>query len=520
MVSCKYCGSEAPLETCPERGEIVCTDCGAVCNESNIVTEVSFDKESGGPSVFGQLLYADGLTSYERRKLSKSTAGQAKKRLLCLGAKLRLSSASIETGFSFFKLATSQGLLKGFRNKIADAVLLYITCRLEGTPHMLMDFADILRVNLFTLGRLFLKLTKGLHLTLPLGDPWQYILRFSSKLSLGDKRHEVATTALRLVARMKRDWMNVGRHPCGLYGASLFIAGRLSGFRIHVREISRVVGLHHSTIKKRLNEFKRTPSCALTIDEFFRVDLLREEEPPSFSQNQTQSPLSIDSDFSDEDDSPDSSSFSMSRKSLNVDETIAKARYLQKLKEVGPLPLEPSSQSELERFSFYAENSEEHTKIGAEDELDTTGLDEIELDDYILTNEESEHKTELWMSEFGEYEAELVLRAERRRNIASKQAVCRKKRILEVQVGPGSSTREVLQQVINKTGLHDRLDPGALLGEDRKDNFSGRQDDIVEGAITKTGYDSEDSDDNKSETHFGEEILIEQNVFFEDYDIR
>ena len=196
MMGCRYCDSQAPLETCPERGEVICTDCGAVCNESNIVTEVSFDKESGGPLVFGQLLYADGLTSYERRRVSKSTVGQARKRLLCLGAKLRLSSSSIETGFSFYKLALSQGLLRGFRNNVADAVLLYITCRLEGTPHMLMDFSDILRVNLFTLGRLFLRLSKDLHLSLPLADPWQYILRFSSKLSLGEKRQEVCSHSM------------------------------------------------------------------------------------------------------------------------------------------------------------------------------------------------------------------------------------------------------------------------------------------------------------------------------------
>ena len=193
MTGCRYCESQGPLETCPERGEVICTGCGAVCNESNIVTEVSFDKDSRGSLVFGQLLYADGLTSYERRKLSKSTVGQARKRLLCLGAKLRLSSSSIETGFSFYKLAVSQGLLRGFRNSVADAVLLYITCRLEGTPHMLMDFSDILRINLFTLGRLFLKLSKALHLSLPLADPWQYILRFSAKLSLGEKRQEVGS---------------------------------------------------------------------------------------------------------------------------------------------------------------------------------------------------------------------------------------------------------------------------------------------------------------------------------------
>lgn len=157
---------------------------------------------------------------------------------------------------------------------------------------------------------------------------------------------------------MKRDWMSAGRHPCGLYGAALFVAARISGFTIHTREISRVVSLHQSTIKKRLTEFKKTPSCALTIDEFFRLELRKEEEPPSFKRGLLPPRSHLDSDSDDEEDT---CHLSMNRKSLSVDETIAKARYLQKLRDVGPLPLEPSSQSELERFSVYAGNGEEYT---------------------------------------------------------------------------------------------------------------------------------------------------------------
>ena len=149
--------------------------------------------------------------------------------------------------------------------------------------------------------------------------------------------------------------MSAGRHPCGLYGAALFIAARLSGFAIHTREISRVVSLHQSTIKKRLSEFEKTPSCALTIDEFFRLELRKEEEPPSFKRGLLPPRSHLDSDSDEE----DVSHLSMNRKSLSVDETIAKARYLQKLKDVGPLPLEPSSQSELERFSVFAGNGDE-----------------------------------------------------------------------------------------------------------------------------------------------------------------
>lgn len=38
-------------------------------------------------------------------------------------------------------------------------------------------------------------------------------------LDFGPQTHEVTMTALRLVQRMKRDWMHTGRRPSGLCGA-------------------------------------------------------------------------------------------------------------------------------------------------------------------------------------------------------------------------------------------------------------------------------------------------------------
>lgn len=50
-------------------------------------------------------------------------------------------------------------------------------------------------------------------------DPCLYIHRFAHKLEFGEKEHDVAMTALRLVSRMKRDWIHHGRRPSGLCGA-------------------------------------------------------------------------------------------------------------------------------------------------------------------------------------------------------------------------------------------------------------------------------------------------------------
>ena len=50
-------------------------------------------------------------------------------------------------------------------------------------------------------------------------DPCLYIPRFAHMLEFGEKTHQVSMTALRLLQRMKRDWMHTGRRPSGLCGA-------------------------------------------------------------------------------------------------------------------------------------------------------------------------------------------------------------------------------------------------------------------------------------------------------------
>ena len=73
-------------------------------------------------------------------------------------------------------------------------------------------------------------------------------------------------TALRLVARMKRDWIHHGRRPAGLCGAGMYmymhmysyiwyiallVASRIHNFSRSVREVAKVVKLSEGTIRKR-----------------------------------------------------------------------------------------------------------------------------------------------------------------------------------------------------------------------------------------------------------------------------
>jgi len=56
----------------------------------------------------------------------------------------------------------------------------------------------------------------------------------------------------------------------------------MHNFSRSVREVAKVVKLSGGTIRKRLTDFKDTPSSRLTIDEFLNVDLEQEHDPPCF----------------------------------------------------------------------------------------------------------------------------------------------------------------------------------------------------------------------------------------------
>ncbi len=140
------------------------------------------------------------------------------------------------------------------------------------------------QVNVFELGHTYLQLVQTLNLRLPLVDPSHYISRFAALLEFGEETNRVATDAVRLVSRFDRDWMSRGRRPAGICGAALLLAARMNNFRRSVEEIVQVVKIADTTLKKRLDEFRKTPSGQLTLADFRRVWLDEEMDPPAFTK--------------------------------------------------------------------------------------------------------------------------------------------------------------------------------------------------------------------------------------------
>ena len=157
------------------------------------------------------------------------------------------------------------------------AACVYLYCRQEGRAFLLIDFADQLQINVFTLGAVFLQLAKLLRLeehpilSKPV-DPSLYIERFTDKLLGAEftkpQKKEVSNTAIRLVASMKRDWIQTGRRPSGICGAALYIATHAHGYETPKKNIVHVVKIGEHTLAKRLSEFTATEAAEMTADHF------------------------------------------------------------------------------------------------------------------------------------------------------------------------------------------------------------------------------------------------------------
>ncbi|XP_072618609.1 transcription factor IIIB 90 kDa subunit isoform X1 [Vulpes vulpes] len=477
---CRACGG-TDIELDAARGDAVCTGCGSVLEDNIIVSEVQFVENSGGgSSAVGQFVSLDGagktptLGGGFHVNLGKESRAQTlqngRRQIHHLGNQLQLNQHCLDTAFNFFKMAVSKHLTRGRRMAHVIAACLYLVCRTEGTPHMLLDLSDLLQVNVYVLGKTFLLLARELCINAPAIDPCLYIPRFAHLLEFGEKNHEVSMTALRLLQRMKRDWMHTGRRPSGLCGAALLVAARMHDFRRTVKEVISVVKVCESTLRKRLTEFEDTPTSQLTVDEFMRIDLEGECDPPSYTAGQRKLRMKqleqvlskkleeVEGEISSYQDAieielensrpkakgalatltrdgsvEDTTSSLFGEEDPEDEELEAVASHLNKdfyqellgdsissSSEVaggaeggsrppalesllGPLPTAASLGISDSIRECISSQSQDPTDPCGDGELDLSGIDDLEIDRYILNEAEARVKAELWMRENAEY---------------------------------------------------------------------------------------------------------------------
>ena len=290
---------QCPNKACPKPNVIdgTCRTCGRVADDSNIVAEVQFGETSSGAAVVqGSFIGADqaGVRSmgpaFRRVGASEDrekSIREARGLMQGYAQQLSISESMVTSGTQVFKLASGANFIQGRTLASVAAVCLYAACRAEPPCKvMLIDLADLVQLNVFKLGRIFKKLNE----VVPIGNdglipvyPEDLIWRFATKMEFHQETAKVAEDAVRLVKRMSRDWMVMGRRPSGICGACLLMAARMHNFRRTVREVVYIVKVTNHTIQNRLAEFKFTESSRMSVEDFLKQDFLESShDPPSF----------------------------------------------------------------------------------------------------------------------------------------------------------------------------------------------------------------------------------------------
>lgn len=291
---CVNCGhTQFDVNRYTAAGDVSCLRCGTVLEENPIVSEVQFGESSSGAAmVQGAMVGADQARAtfaggrQNAMESREQTITNGKRKIRRIAAALRIPDFIAEAAGEWFKLALTMNFVQGRRSNNVLATCLYVACRKEKTPHMLIDFSSRLQISVYSLGATFLKMVKALHITsLPLADPSLFIQHFVEKLDFKEKATKVARDATKLAQRMSADWIHEGRRPAGVAGACVLLAARMNNFRRSHSEIVAISHVGQETLQRRLNEFKKTKAAQLSVKSFRDDEEVESANPPSFEKN-------------------------------------------------------------------------------------------------------------------------------------------------------------------------------------------------------------------------------------------
>lgn len=458
---------------------------------------------------------------------------------------LRFFQLALDGGTTTASGSQPKNFVLGRKSDYTVASCLYVACRMAKTTHMLIDFADVIQVNVFVLGRSYLRLLRVLNLQMPLIDPSFYISRFAALLEFGDETQRVVTDATRLVTRFKTDWMVEGRRPAGICGACLLLAARMNHFRRSITEIVQVVKIADVTLRKRLEEFKNTPSGQLTIEDFRSVWLEEENNPPAFSRarapkkekgsdvnlvampsDEVQAPPEENEPLRDDieqlaEQATEQEINSFLRQAdihaLNTDLAKEERRRVERAKAGQLARATEHAETPSGVQSETADQTEKATSASAaptgDNQDDLADLDEDELDSFILNDEEVKIKERVWMEFNKDYlEAalarQLKLEADQKAGIAPAPRNRKRQKPRDATTAPTGSAAESAKQMMqqkrwsrrinydvlnslfpstqgsSKDSLHARTKPA---GEDAQDDA---------GALEDTEEESDEDDED------------------------
>ncbi|XP_042439963.1 transcription factor IIIB 90 kDa subunit-like isoform X3 [Zingiber officinale] len=258
---CSNC-EECPIYRDPDYSYVCCTLCGRILNQKIYYSRLPFAKDSSGQNrrETGNIIKT---LKYEFSASYLRTLNKGRDAINYIVNTMYINGDTIiDNAHAFYEMVLDQKFTKGRKISHVAAACLYLSCRRLKQSYLLIDFSEDLQINIYVLGAMFFQLCKTLKLlkhpiVQKIVDPSLFIHRFTKRL-LGKKNDTVSEMALRLVARMERNWIQTERKPKGLCGAALYISVLSHGLNYSKSDIVSAVRIREATLNRWLIEFENT----------------------------------------------------------------------------------------------------------------------------------------------------------------------------------------------------------------------------------------------------------------------
>ena len=177
---CPNCKENVDVEELVSEGVTCCTACGTVIDDTHFSSDPTFSKNAAGASQVDGNFVPEGGVGASGLGLSgagggfgyggrgrpqlrlyglqtdshEKTMARAKSELSTLAERLgaRPKEELVEAAHRLYRLAVQKNFTRGRRTGQVVGACLYIVCRQEDKPYMLIDISDLLATNVYILG--------------------------------------------------------------------------------------------------------------------------------------------------------------------------------------------------------------------------------------------------------------------------------------------------------------------------------------------------------------------------------
>ncbi|MHA1673610.1 MAG: transcription initiation factor IIB [Promethearchaeota archaeon] len=278
----------------PQRGDIICSECGAVVDShmmdpkpewrsfsaqdyarrSRVGAPLSLTFHDKGLSTVIDCRDFDGMG----KKLSPSSRNQAYKlrkwqtrmsihsskdrnlafamtELTRVSSQMNLTRFIQETAAKIYRKSVQMDLIKGRSIESMVIAALYTACRILNLPKTLDEFLNYTQVEKRYLSKSYRVIVQSLKLRIPTVIPTKFVPRFAQDLQISPESQYQAIKILKIAQKLG---ITSGKDPSSLAAASLYVATLLLGENKTQKEIAQVAHVTEVTVRNRYKELIKT----------------------------------------------------------------------------------------------------------------------------------------------------------------------------------------------------------------------------------------------------------------------